>query len=164
MTAKRCKAVSTIQKEIRKLEKIAEDPAVSTRAQSLAYEVYHGLRWAIEKVDWSPSSLLARQVARERQNSSMAIGPVYGVELLDSLPLGGGYRKALPDAADLERVRGISERTVVGYEVLLEHYRMVKAERDILLACRRGEQNCHECPDVKCGDNIEKSLTESRGS
>ena len=66
----------------------------------------------------------------------MAVGPIYGVELLDSLPLDGGMRQALPGADDLVRVRNVSERTVAGYEVLLEHYwrlqAIVKAQKEIL--------------------------------
>lgn len=50
-------------------------------------------------------------------------GPCYGIDLLDKLPLGGGVMKqALPSRSDLVRVRKISERTVAGYEVLLDHY------------------------------------------
>lgn len=51
-------------------------------------------------------------------------GPIYGVELIDTLPLDGGEMlQAMPSRVDLERVREVSERTVAGYEVLLEHYR-----------------------------------------
>jgi hypothetical protein len=51
-------------------------------------------------------------------------GPIYGVELLDSLPLDGGMmRQALPGREDLEFVRGVSERAAAGYEVVLHHYR-----------------------------------------
>lgn len=58
-------------------------------------------------------------------------GPIYGVELLDSLPLDGGMRQALPSLRDLENVWDVSERTVAGFEVLTEHYRraMVEIER-----------------------------------
>jgi len=55
------------------------------------------------------------------------IGPVYGVELIDTLPLDGGMKQAMPGRVDLEKVLKISERTVAGYEVLLEHYRRLKA-------------------------------------
>ena len=64
----------------------------------------------------------------------MTVGPIYGVELLDSLPLDGGMRQALPSAEDLVQVRNVSERTVAGYEVLLEHYQRL---REALLACRK---------------------------
>lgn len=30
----------------------------------------------------------------------------------------------------------------------------LRVERDALLACRRGEQRCHECPDTQCADNM----------
>jgi len=58
-------------------------------------------------------------------------GPIYGVELLDSLPLDGGMRQALPSRRDLDDVRRTkivgSDRVVAGYEVLLEHYRRTTA-------------------------------------
>ena len=54
-------------------------------------------------------------------------GPVYGVELIATLPLDGGMRQAMPSRRDLQQVREISERTAAGYEVLLEHYRRLKA-------------------------------------
>ncbi len=50
-------------------------------------------------------------------------GPIYGVELIDALPLGGMMKQAMPSRADLDAVREISERTVAGYEVLLSHWR-----------------------------------------
>ena len=51
-------------------------------------------------------------------------GPCYGVRLIDTLPLGSGSMKqAMPTRRDLDAVREISERTVAGYEVLLDHYR-----------------------------------------
>ena len=62
----------------------------------------------------------------------MAVGPIYGVQLLDSLPLDGRMRQALPDADDLVRVRNMSERTAAGYEVLLEHYRRLQTIVDRL--------------------------------
>jgi hypothetical protein len=49
-------------------------------------------------------------------------GPIYGVELIDTLPLAGSMRQAMPSRADLERVRKYSERTVAGYEVLLQDW------------------------------------------
>lgn len=62
-------------------------------------------------------------------------GPVYGVELLESLPLdGGSMRQALPSRRDLEHVRKVNERTAAGYEVLLEHYRRLQAENGRLRA------------------------------
>jgi len=61
--------------------------------------------------------------------ASMKRGPIYGVELLDSLPLDGGMLQQLPSRDDLESIRDLrnGERIVAGYEVLLEHYRRAKA-------------------------------------
>lgn len=49
-------------------------------------------------------------------------GPIYGVPLIETLPL-GGMKQAMPNRADLEDVAKRSERTVAGYEVLLDRYR-----------------------------------------
>ena len=60
------------------------------------------------------------------------VGPIYGVELLVSLPLDGGMTQALPSRKDLDDVRRTkingNDRVVAGYEVLLEHYRRELAE------------------------------------
>lgn len=50
-------------------------------------------------------------------------GPIYGVRLLESLPLRGGMIQAMPSRDDLVQVKRISERTVAGFEVLTAHYR-----------------------------------------
>ena len=51
-------------------------------------------------------------------------GPVYGVRLIKSLPLGsGGMVQAMPSKGDLEQVRKVNERVVAGFEVLTDHYR-----------------------------------------
>lgn len=64
-------------------------------------------------------------------------GPIYGIELLDTLPLdGGSMQQALPSRKDLDAIRKAkligSDRVVAGYEVLLEHYRRAKALADKL--------------------------------
>lgn len=52
------------------------------------------------------------------------VGPIYGVPLIDVLPLGSGSMKqAMPGREDLRRASMRSERTAAGYEVLLNHYR-----------------------------------------
>jgi|GEM_PF-5219544 len=73
-------------------------------------------------------------------------GPIYGVELIDSLPLDGGkMRQALPSRGDLDRVREISGRTVAGYEVLCEHYQRCQAALAyIALGCPR-DRSAEEC-------------------
>jgi len=68
-------------------------------------------------------------------------GPVYGVELIATLPLDGGMRQAMPSRRDLQQVREISERTAAGYEVLLEHYFRA------LEACRKAAASCETCND-----------------
>lgn len=52
-------------------------------------------------------------------------GPIYGVPLIDSLPLGdGGFTQAMPSRSDLEGIRNYrqGQRVVAGYEVLLAAY------------------------------------------
>ena len=50
-------------------------------------------------------------------------GPVYGVRLIDDLPVGSGsMRQSCPSRGDLESVREVSERTAAAYEVLLDQY------------------------------------------
>lgn len=57
-------------------------------------------------------------------------GPVYGVTLIDALPMGDTMRQQMPDREDLIQVQRLNERVVAGYEVLLSHYqRVVAAER-----------------------------------
>lgn len=56
-------------------------------------------------------------------------GPIYGVELIDSLPLGkSGMLQAMPTRDDLRSVR--CERVAAGYEVLLAHYLELKKRVD----------------------------------
>lgn len=60
-------------------------------------------------------------------------GPIYGVQLINSLPAdGGGMIQAMPTRADLESIRHISGRVVAGFEVLLFHYRQLLAEKEKL--------------------------------
>lgn len=63
-------------------------------------------------------------------SSNKGNGPVYGVELIDTLPLGkGGFFQEMPSEADLRDVMKRSrcgERVAAGYEVLLNHYRTTK--------------------------------------
>lgn len=57
------------------------------------------------------------------------LGPVYGVELIKTLPIGGGLMiQAMPSRDDLEQVRKLNERTAAGYECLLAHYRRERRE------------------------------------
>lgn len=56
--------------------------------------------------------------------SKKETGPVYGVPLIDTLPLGtGAMLQQMPSRADLEQVRIRNERVAAGYEVLLAHFR-----------------------------------------
>lgn len=55
------KAKSTIQKQIRALKAISDDPKQTTVIRDQAYEAYHALRWVIEKTTWTPASLLGEQ-------------------------------------------------------------------------------------------------------
>lgn len=59
-------------------------------------------------------------------------GPVYGVLLLDTLPLNGGMSQKMPSRDDLNDVRQISERTAAAFEVLTSHYRNAMAKVALL--------------------------------
>jgi hypothetical protein len=56
--------------------------------------------------------------------NNLELGPVFGVPLIQTLPLGinGGMVQAMPSRSDLVDVKQYSERVVAGYEVLLSHY------------------------------------------
>lgn len=78
------------------------------------------------------------------------VGPIYGVELLKTLPLDGGMLQALPSRRDLDEIWKRNLRVVAGYEVLLEHYRRGQAEikrlTHSLLECHRRactKDNCN---------------------
>ena len=55
------------------------------------------------------------------------LGPIYGVELIGSLPLNckqtSGMNQAMPSKSDLHRAHVLNGRLVAGYEVLLNHWR-----------------------------------------
>lgn len=56
--------------------------------------------------------------------SKQETGPVYGVPLIDALPIGTGVMmQQMPRRDDLEQVRKRNERVAAGYEVLLAHFR-----------------------------------------
>ena len=68
-----------------------------------------------------------------RDQRSENLGPVYGVELIDALPIrptnqgvlmiNCGMLQAMPNSADLKRAHmGDHTRLANGYEVLLIHY------------------------------------------
>lgn len=60
-------------------------------------------------------------------------GPIYGVPLIDDLPLGTGpMKQAMPSSDDLAAVAEINQRTVAGYEVLLAHYQDLRCRFSIL--------------------------------
>ncbi len=55
-------------------------------------------------------------------------GPTYGIELIDSLPIGGGMKQAMPRRRDLTLVAKINGRCAAGYEVLLAAYQAAQVE------------------------------------
>lgn len=46
-------------------------------------------------------------------------GPIYGVNLIDSLPIGGGMKQSMPSRRDLVEVSEVNQRVVAGYEVAI---------------------------------------------
>lgn len=62
-------------------------------------------------------------------------GPVYGVQLIETLPLGtGAMLQRMASRQDLEDVRCLSERTVAAYEVLMSHYQKTLVQVELLEA------------------------------
>lgn len=59
-------------------------------------------------------------------------GPIYGVPLIDSLPMGETMRQAMPSRSDLIWCKMTHDKVAAGYEVLLAHYHRVCEERDAL--------------------------------
>lgn len=61
-------------------------------------------------------------------------GPIYGIPLIDSLPLGNdGMLQQMPSRHDLAWCQDVNAyRVAAGYEVLLAHYHRVCEERDRL--------------------------------
>lgn len=81
------------------------------------------------------------------------LGPVYGVNLIDALPLGSGSMKqAMPTRSDLLKVQRVSERTVAGYEVLLDHYKHQCSEverlKNVIRQVIRGKWSVTELQEV----------------
>lgn len=58
------------------------------------------------------------------------VGPIYGVKLIDSLPIGdSGWSQAMPNREDLLRAKRSHQRLVAGYEVLLARYCELKKQQ-----------------------------------
>ena len=66
----------------------------------------------------------------DKYSAKAGVGPVYGVPLIDSLPLNDGgvgtMKQAMPSGTELADVMGVSMGTVGGYEGLLNHWRAAK--------------------------------------
>lgn len=80
-------------------------------------------------------------------------GPLYGMELIDSLPLGsGGMTQAMPSRSDLEGVMNYRQggRVVAGYEILLDHYKSIFADCPSVHL-----RKCHDCGNLAYhADNV----------
>ena len=63
MEAGNMKAKSTIQKQIKRLEKIADSEDVPENIRQESYEAYHALRWVIEDTSWTPATLTERRAS-----------------------------------------------------------------------------------------------------
>ena len=58
---------------------------------------------------------------------------------------------------DCECYEAMKEGVQVRIADLEAEINRLTRERDVLLACRRGQQRCHECPDIECLDNNAKA-------
>lgn len=81
-------------------------------------------------------------------------GPIYGVSLIDTLPIGNtGMLQQMATREDLERVkaRAYTYRVAAAYEVLLWHYwRLIKANTgDCTDANRASQDRRHHIHDAE---------------
>lgn len=61
----------------------------------------------------------------------MEKGPIYGVELLETLPLGpGGFRQQMASLDDLKAIAKKHPRIVAAYEILTASFQGMLAERN----------------------------------
>jgi hypothetical protein len=96
------------------------------------------------------------------------LGPVYGVELLDTLPLNGGtMRQALPSRSDLEGIQNYRQglRVVAGYEVLMEHYHRAISEVERLrtFCWRANKALAGRAYDPQLMDDLAKEAARAAG-
>ena len=68
---------------------------------------------------WSQGTLVMRN----------DVGPLYGVQLLETLPISGGFLQQMPTRGDLDAVRKFP-RVQAGYEVLLAHYLKLRSKSE----------------------------------
>ena len=88
----------------------------------------------------------------------MTKGPIYGVELIDTLPLGSGQMiQQMPSRADLEQSRTHGDRVAAGYEILLAHY------RDAMTLLRQFNPEWCSCGGVSKWCEQTKALVERQG-
>jgi hypothetical protein len=72
--------------------------------------------------------------------NAVEYGPLYGTELIETLPIGTGPMvQAMPSLADLEQVKRSNQRVVAGYEVLLAHYRDLRERCERFVNANRSE-------------------------
>lgn len=65
------------------------------------------------------------------------LGPIYGVKLLSTLPIGSGQMtQQMASRQDLQDVLQMSQRVVAAYEILLSHYWRLTEELEIAKAIR----------------------------
>lgn len=58
---------------------------------------------------------------------------------------------------EVERLRKECLELAEDRHAAIAEVERLRRERDALLACRHGDQRCHECPDAECGDNTRKA-------
>lgn len=96
--------------------------------------------------------------------SAKVVGPIYGVELLEELPLNGGMLQQMASRRDLEQVeRRVGTRVVAAYEVLTQHYRRAKKELDERLAAAAGLTDAEKALNLwllwECSDRYVSGFT-----
>jgi len=86
-------------------------------------------------------------------------GPIYGVKLIDTLPISGGMSQAMPGREELEKCGKRFIRVAAAYEVLLSHYSsaVADANRYRKMLGRDDPVECQACGairervEVQCG-------------
>ena len=77
-------------------------------------------------------------------------GPVYDVQLIESLPLGGGgMMQQMPNREDLMACGKRFQRVAAGYEVLLHHYLLAINARNTIEEASGEWRQSHEHEDCQ---------------
>ncbi len=83
-------------------------------------------------------------------------GPIYSVPLIDSLPIGGGMKQAMPSRQDLVKVQEVNTRVVAGYEVAIAKIAQLEDELQDSRSMNADFDSYHCCP-ICFSQNVEQT-------